>query len=157
MVNEKHEGAIQHLRSQRERIVTGLAALDAQRIEMVADLDAIDRAITLLHRSEPRPSRAVTVAVPLDELKGLTPLDAAILIAQRNGGVLKFVAARRAMIAAGVLPNTNAGSTRLFRAVNESERFHRGPIKGEYRLAREEGETRERPTFRDGSLGRSVA
>ena len=69
-----------------------------------------------------------------EDLYGLSLIDAAILIAERNDGDLPFTKTRRLMIAADLISANGAGSTRLYTCLSKSQRFERTATKGHYRL-----------------------
>ena len=125
------EQMIDVLRQQLERRLV-------KRERQQAGVDETDEAIAALRyvialQRPERDSRAQTVNIRPDELVGLIIEDAAVLIAERSGGLLKSTPARKVMIAAGLLDDSRNGGTKLYQALSRSERFE-SVQRGEYRL-----------------------
>lgn len=89
-------------------------------------LDAARLTWENIQRINARPAhheRPVAVGVSVDDLRELSVIDAAVKIAQRNRRVLPVTRARKAMVAAGVLPDGRDGTKALFAALRSSDQF----------------------------------
>lgn len=130
-------------------IKVDIAWIEAKREELravldgaQADLDALDRIEAMLLKESPSLAASEVLGVQPDEIRGLSVLDAAILIAERNDGVLQSTPARELMEIAEVIdPKRKAKSGILYNQLSNSERFE-SIGRGEYRLVLE-----ERPEF----------
>ena len=92
---------------------------------------------------KPRTRTRSDLKVSVDEIRGMTPEEAAVRIAERNGGRFRSVPARKAMVQAGIVPPGNPGSTLLYQTMTDSRRFKRGQLRGEYILLPKEMEVTE--------------
>ncbi len=139
--NADHADALQALKSERNRLDMEEIRLARRLEEISVEKATLDRLVARFERgSSGRATnrrRAPAFQIALDEVRGLSIEDAAIKIAEKNGGRLKSTAARKVMVAAGVLADGTAGSTALYKTLNESERFDK-TNRGEYRLRRKE-------------------
>ena len=108
--------------------------------EVQGKLDAYETTLADLTRGTNGRELSRSVA-SRDELRGLSILDAAILIAGRNGGEFRFTPARRAMMDAGLLPTHNRNAAnQLYAELSNSSRFERLATRGHYRLLSEDDE-----------------
>ena len=137
---------IDALRARRSRQEATVARLEERLAEERARLAAYDLVIGDAERKEtPRLSRRMRVPLAVDDLRGLEPRDALVRIAQREGGTLKYTAARRALVEAGLIAEGREGIEEMRALVNEHPRFERViGEKGRYRLVLDEpGEVEE--------------
>lgn len=122
-------------------IKVDISWIEAQREELrslvqeaQANLDALDRIEAMMLKESPSLAASEVLGVEADEIRGLSVLDAAVLIAERNGGVLQSTPARELMEIAEVIdPKRKAKSGILYNQLSNSERFE-SIGRGEYRL-----------------------
>lgn len=75
----------------------------------------------------------VMVTIPTSKLKGLSHSEAVVAIAKYNGGIVRTQEAKRLMIKAGIMKDTENSTNMAHNAINRIDKFERiGP--GEYRL-----------------------
>ena len=137
------------LRNIQKKLVAQVADLERQLSEARKDLAAVNRSLELLNPS-PNSSAAVEhrpdLGVEIEEIQGQEILDALLLIARKNNGVLRTRQARKLLQQAELLPAGPRSSNILWKAIVQSEMFEHVK-QGEYRLREEswEPEDRERP------------
>ncbi|MCI0529554.1 MAG: hypothetical protein L0Y56_19100 [Nitrospira sp.] len=100
-----------------------------KRIEQIEhELCSVETTLGLL-----RPAGTTESGITPEEIVDLKPIDALVVVAQRDGGRLKSTQARSLLVEAGVIKGQNASSI-IYNTIERSERFQK--IKrGEYRLA----------------------
>ena len=119
------------------------ARLSQRLEEMRAEKVALGRIVSRLRRpaaAATTQKRRVRVPVSITEIVGMSIEEAAAHIAEKNRGIFKFTAARRAMVSAGIVPEGNRGSTAVYRVMSESTLFRKGSMRGEYELIEEDGD-----------------
>ena len=117
---------IDHLHAERDRAET--------RLQQIGDeISAVEQTIDIYRRrgsklpAEPLPN------VNAGEFRGLSQLDALILIANKHGGRFKVSPARKLMVEAGLFKNPDNASGAIHTVIQRSDRFERVK-KGTYRL-----------------------
>ena len=115
-----------------------LARKIAKQMERVqewqADREAMRRTLKYFDGvSQLPPKPEEELGVTAEQIRGLEPEKAAIVIAEANDGELKSTPARCLMVEAGVIPDTRNASHRLWEVLDGSERFE-NVKRGVYRL-----------------------
>jgi hypothetical protein len=102
-----------------------------------ADLEALER-VAVMRKRAPRAAQSAsqTLGVSPEEIEGLSVLEAALLIADRNDGVLLSTPARELMVKARVLEDVPAASTALYAVLNDSGHFEKGEKRATYLLSK---------------------
>jgi hypothetical protein len=124
------------LRRRRDSQQATVERLEQRLDEERAKLAAYELVIDDGSRTEtPRASRRTRIAVTVADLRGLEPRDALVRIAERDDGTLRYTAARRAMVDAGLVAEGRDGIEEMRTLMNDHPRFERiiGE-KGRYRL-----------------------
>ena len=108
---------LQELRKQER---SGVQRLEAVR----ADIAVLERTLVLFSPPKRRSRTPADLHVTPDEVKGMKPEAACVLIATRNDGELRSTAARSFLVAAGVLRAKDASPV-LYAILSESPHFRR--------------------------------
>jgi len=111
------QAKLQELRMQEK---SGLQRLEAVR----ADIAVLERTLVLFSPPKKKRRAAVDLHVTLDEVRGMKPEAACVLIARRNDGELRSTAARSFLVRAGVLGAKDASPV-LYATLSDSPRFKR--------------------------------
>ena len=133
MMDANIVSALRTRRNQQQAAVDRLALrLDDER----AKLAAYDTVLADAERSEtPRASRSVRPSLAVDDLRGLEPADAIVRIAERDHGTLRYTAARRMLVDAGLVAEGRDGIEEMRALVTDHPRLERViGEKGRYRL-----------------------
>jgi hypothetical protein len=104
-------------------------ALDETR----RNIDAVQRALTLLRERYGLPGEEANRKLPLESLKGKTHLQALIAIAKSSNGRVKVIEAKRTLLEAGILTKPKIAYQQITSTLIRSDRFERA-APGEYRL-----------------------
>ncbi len=123
---------MESIRSEIESLNRKVDRLRAALSDTERRRDALMLTLEHFEPGSPKRRRQVALDINSDELRGMHPEDAAVLIAERNGGVLVSTYAREALVEAGVLTGSQT-SNALWTILDRSERFVR-EAKGRYRL-----------------------
>ena len=127
----------------REQTVSYLTQLKREitvkKEQLMRPIEALDRELEhitatlafLLRSPEPEPQQKGEF--PLSKLRGLSQAQAVVVIARHNGGVLKAQDAKRIMIAAGVMRDTQNSTNMTHNAIIQTGKFDRIG-RGEFRL-----------------------
>lgn len=134
------------LNALRKELGSKVFRLEKELNEARKDLAAVDRSIRLLNPASNFTVEDRNLSVEVAELQGKEIVDALLLIAERNRGILRSRTARRLLEQAELLPGGQRSSNILWNAIVGSNRFEQ-VRRGEYRLREEswEPEDRERP------------
>jgi len=115
---------IARLRQERIEAEEQLAQVDEQ-------VRAVETTLRLLRQNGASQEQEIFKSL-LPELQGKKQLDAMLLIASKNNGILKVNYAKRLMLEAGIIRNPKNAASILYTLISRSEKFEK--VKpGEYR------------------------
>jgi hypothetical protein len=118
----------QDLLAKRERLVRPLQELDQEIEHVTAALRSIQKTNTLSFPKEE--------LFPIAKLRKLTQVQALVVIAKHNDGIVRAQEAKRLLIRAGVMRQTKNSTNVIHAVIVRSEKFER-VRPGEYRLKSE--------------------
>jgi hypothetical protein len=112
-----------------------LLARREQLLKPLQELDQEIEHITATMRSLEGPARKVEAIAdfPIAKLRKLTQVQALVVIAKHNGGIIKAQESKRLLIRAGVMRETKNSTNVIHAVIIRSEKFER-VRPGEYRL-----------------------
>jgi hypothetical protein len=130
------------LLEKRERLMRPLQELDQEIEHVTATLRSIQKP-----RDLAKPFVAVPVDFPLGKLRKLTQVQALVVIAKHNNGIIRAQEAKRLLINAGVMRQTKNSTNIIHAVILRSEKFER-VRPGEYRLKEVLPESKSEDLFR---------
>ena len=99
------------------------------------ELDAVQTTLKLLTKGRTRDERELSDKVEawINELQGLTQVEALVKLAKANGNRIKTKEAKRLLLAAGLIKSKKNAANILFTTIQRSEKFKR-IAPGDYEL-----------------------
>jgi hypothetical protein len=134
------------LLEKRERLMRPLQELDQEIEHVTATLRSIQKP-----RELAKPSLAVPADFPLGKLRKLTQVQALVVIAKHNDGIIRAQEAKRLLIKAGVMRETKNSTNIIHAVIVRSEKFER-VRPGEYRLKESETENSDKTLFQPNQV-----
>lgn len=126
------------LLERRERLMRPVQELDQEIEHVTATLRSIQKTNTLSFPKEE--------LFPIAKLRKLTQVQALVVIAKHNEGIVRAQEAKRLLIKAGVMRQTKNSTNIIHAVILRSEKFER-VRPGEYRL-KSENQTQNKETVR---------
>jgi hypothetical protein len=126
------EQAIAYLANMKRNLTARKDELMRPVQELDKEVEHVTATLAILLRN--KTSEAIEQSeFPLEKLRGLSQTQAVIAIARHNGGVIKAQDAKRIMIQAKVMRDTQNSTNMTHNAILQSEKFERIG-RGEFRL-----------------------
>jgi hypothetical protein len=122
------------LLEKRERLMRPLQELDQEIEHVTATIRSIQKP-----NEKSKEFVAVATDFPLGKLRHLTQVQALVVIAKHNNGLVRAQEAKRLLIKAGVMRETKNSTSIVHAVILRSEKFER-VRPGEYRLKNIEGD-----------------
>jgi|SRR5580698_2805340 hypothetical protein len=133
-MSNNNQQQIDQLKALRDRLQNQETKISQRLAQVREHLNAVTLTISLM--GEEPEKEEVPAGIPIRELQGMKQVEALTYIAQRNGGRVRIVDAKKLLIKAGVMKSTKNAYGILYTVINRSGKFnHRGP--GEYELSQD--------------------